>query len=394
MRLLKFGVGVACLVFLSGLNSFAQDWSQWRGDNGDGVVSGFVAPEVWPDELEQVWTVEVGEGDASPSLVDGRLYVFSRQEDQEILRCLEADNGKVLWESMYDSIELRGAASRHSGPRSSPAVAEGKVVTLGVGGVLSCFDADSGEVLWRKHEGREEHPDYYTSASPIILDGVCVAQIGGRESGFLVAHDLAEGRELWRWEGDPPAYASPSVMTVEGDKQIVTLTNNNLVGISAADGDLLWTVPYAVPRMSTNSATPVVSGQTVIYSAQNRGVNAIRIEKTEDGYAVNPLWTNDDLSTAFNSPVLVGDHLFGISYRTNLYCLDMQTGKPLWIDEATHERFGTVVAAGSTLFALPSNGILTAYELSGDGYSRLGQYKVSDSPTYSYPVVSGNRVYV
>ena len=391
---LRVATTIACLIILGAPRAVAQDWPQWRGADHDGKVSGFTPPEHWPAKLEFVWKTTVGEGDSSPALFDGKLFVFSRQGNEEITRCLDAASGKELWREAHDSIEVKGAARSHSGPRSSPAVADGKVVTLGVAGVLTCLDANSGEVLWRKNEFPNDDLAYYTSASPMIVDGMCIAQLGGKESGAIVAYDLASGRERWRWEGDPPAYASPVLMTVEGEKLIVAMTAENVVGISATDGRLLWQTPFSVPRMSTNSATPVVDGQMVIYSAQNRGINAIRIEKNSDGYRVTKLWSNDDLSTVFNTPVLIDHLLFGLSERTNLYCLDARTGEVLWIDDARHARFGAIVNAGSALFALPSNGTLTVYEPSGEHYKELAQYEVSESPTYAHPVISGNRVYV
>ncbi len=391
---LKLASVIACLSTLCAPSALAQDWSQWRGDDHDGKVSGFTAPELWPSNLKLGWKVTVGEGDSSPALLNGKLFVFARQGNQEIIRCLDATSGKEIWRATHDSIELKGAARSHSGPRSSPAVADGKVVTLGVAGILTCLDTDSGKVLWRKNEFPDDHPAYYTAASPLVVDGMCIAQLGGKQSGAIIAYDLNTGRELWRWEGDSPAYASPVMMTVEGNKQVVALTAENVVGISATDGQLLWQTPFSVPRMSTNSATPVVDGRTVIFSGQDRGINAVRIEKSNHGYTVEKIWSNNELSTAFNTPVLNDHLLFGLSHRTNLYCLDTRTGDVLWIDDARHERFGVIVNAGGTLFALPSNGTLTVYEAIGAQYKQLAQYEVSESPTYSYPVISGNRVYI
>ena len=138
------GVMVGCVVLLSALGVFAQDWPQWRGPNRDGKVTGFTAPQTWPKALTQKWKMTVGAGDATPALVGDRLYVFTRQGDDEVTLCLSAADGKELWRDKYAAQAVTGAAARHPGPRSSPTVADGKVVTLGVGGVLSCLDAASG----------------------------------------------------------------------------------------------------------------------------------------------------------------------------------------------------------------------------------------------------------
>src|SRR5438552_4372993 len=107
----------------------AQDWPQWRGANRDAKAAPFAAPKTWPKELTQKWKVTVGEGVATPALVGDKLYVCSRQEGNEITRCLDAASGKELWQDKYETGGASGPASGYSGPRSSPAVAQGKVVT-------------------------------------------------------------------------------------------------------------------------------------------------------------------------------------------------------------------------------------------------------------------------
>ncbi len=396
MNTLSQRITVATICLLSvAVDSSAQDWPQWQGTNRDGAVTGFVTPDPWPAELTLAWKVDVGAGvDATPALVDGKLYVFAGRDGQETALCLDAADGTEIWRNSYESAAVKGAARSHPGPRSSPAVADGKMVTLGVGGVLSCFDTASGDLLWRKNEFPDDFPAYYAAASPMIIDGVCIAQLGGKNSGAVVAYDLSSGEEQWRWKGDPPAYASPVAMKVAGTTHIVSLTGENLVGISATDGQLLWQTPFSVPNMSTNSATPVVHGQMVIYSAQKRGTRALRIEKSGDQFRAEAVWTNDDLSTAFNTPVLKGEHLFGLAESGKLYCLDTRTGKVIWTDDTRHQRFGSIVNAGSTLFALSNGGPLIAYEANTTEYTELAQYPVSDSPIYAHPVISGSRVYI
>ena len=148
------------------------DWPQWRGPNRDARATDFKAPATWPKVLTQKWKVTVGDGVATPALVGDTLYVFSRQEGQEVTRALDAGTGKERSKNEYESQGATGPAQGFSGPRASPAVADGKVVTLGVRGVVSCLDAKSGKVLWvladdvelregtvlfvRQHENRRE----------------------------------------------------------------------------------------------------------------------------------------------------------------------------------------------------------------------------------------------
>src|SRR5437667_5861346 len=161
----------------------AQDWPQWRGANRDAKAAPFAAPKTWPKELTQKWKVAVGEGVATPCLVGDKLYVFTRQSGAEVTRCLEATTGKELWQEKYDTLGATGPASGFSGPRATSTVADGKIVTLGVRGVLSCLDAGSGKLLWRKDDFKGAYPRFFVSSSPLVVDGMCIAQLGGAENG-------------------------------------------------------------------------------------------------------------------------------------------------------------------------------------------------------------------
>src|ERR1043166_466502 len=160
--------------------ALAQDWPQWRGPNRDAKAA-FTPPKTWPKELSQKWKVTVGEGVATPALVGDKLYVFSRQEGNEIIRCLNATDGKELWVDKYDSLGASGPAQGFSGPRSSPAVAGGKGVTICVRGGISCLDAGTGKTLWRKDDFKA-WPNFFPASSPMIVDGLVIAQLGGREN--------------------------------------------------------------------------------------------------------------------------------------------------------------------------------------------------------------------
>lgn len=389
------GVVVACFVLLGTSLVCAEDWPQWRGPNRDGKVAGFTAPEAWPKALTQKWKAAVGSGDATPALVGDRLYVFTRQGDDEVTLCLDAASGKEIWRDKYAAQAVSGPGARHPGPRSSPAVGEGKVVTLGAAGVLSCLDAADGKLVWRK-EPFKSVPRFFTSMSPIIVDGMVVAHLGGQGNGALLAFDLATGNEKWRWAAEAPEYASPVLMTVDGTKQIVTLTEKSIVGISVADGKLLWQSPFVPQGRAYNAATPIVDGQTVIYSGSGRGTKALKIEKQGDAFAAKELWSNTDIAVQFNSPVLKDGLLFGLTDRDKLFCIDAKTGKTAWTDAAARGRggFAAVLDAGSVLMALANDSQLTVFAPSDKGYTELARIKVADAPTYAHPVIAGKSIFV
>ena len=389
-------VMVGCAVLILTCGAPAQDWPQWRGLARDGKVSGFAAPSQWPTELTLQWTTTVGQGDATPALVGGKLYVFARQGGDEVMLCLNAADGREVWRDAYAAQEVTGAPARHPGPRSSPTVADGKVVTLGVGGVLSCLDAATGKVLWRKDPFPRVVPRFFTSMSPIVVDGMAIAHLGGQGNGALIAFDLASGEEQWRWGGEGPEYASPVPQTVAGTKQIVTLAERSIVGVGAADGKLLWQLPFAPAGRAYKAATPIVDGQTVIYTGAGRGTKAVKIARQGEGFVAEELWSNPDLAPQFNTPVLRNGLLFGLSNSGNLFCIDARTGRTAWTDATSRDRsgFGAIVDAGSCLMALPSSSELIVFKPTAERFEQIVQIKVAQTPSYAHPVVAGNRIVV
>ena len=385
-----------CMVLIAAGCVLGQDWPQWRGPNRDGKVTGFTAPQTWPTGLTAKWKTTVGTGCATPALVGDKLYVFARQGEEEVTLCLNAADGKEVWKDKYVAQAVTGAASRHPGPRSSPAVAEGKVVTLGVGGVVSCLDAGSGKVVWRKDPFPKVVPQFFTSTSPIIVDGKAIVHVGGKDNGAIVAFDLASGDEKWKWAAEGPAYASPALMTVDGAKQIVTLSEKSIVGIAVADGKLLWQQPFAPQGRAYNAATPIVDGQTVIYTGAGRGAKAVKIEKQGDTFAAKEIWSNAELAPQFNTPVLKDGLLFGLTDKNSLYCIDAKTGKTAWTDTTARgsSGFGEIVDAGPCLMVLPNNSELIVYKPSGTAYEEVAKIKVAETPTYAYPVLAGNRLFI
>lgn len=411
---------VACLLAST---AFAQDWPQWRGPNRDGKAAAFTAPQNWPKTLVQKWKVAVGEGVATPALAGDRLYVFSRQDNNEVIRCLDAATGKEIWIDKYESQGVSGPAARFSGPRSSPAVAEGKVVTLGVRGIVSCLDAATGTKLWRKDDFQGATPRFATACSPMIVDGLCILQLGG-DSGAVVAYNLADGREKWRWAGgDGASYSSPVLMTAGNARLVVVMTERRVVGISLADGKLAWETPFVVQGMrGYNACTPIIAdARTVVFSGGGRGTIAVTIDKQNDAFVAKQVWTNPDKAVQFNTPVARDGMLYGLSATDELFCLNLATGQTLWGTPiggrgaagqtgpagaagdagrrgpgmgGPRPGFGSIVDAGTVLAALTPAMDLVVFKPDGKQYAEVARMRVAQSPTYAHPLLSGNRIFI
>lgn len=387
------------MVFLLSAGSFAvksQDWPQWRGENRDGKAPGFMVPDNWTGELKEIWRTSVGTGDATPALVNDQLYVFTRQDGKEVLLCLDARTGKEIWKSAgYPAAEITGPAASHPGPRSSPAVSEGKVITLGIGGDIACFDAANGNLKWRFEEYKGQVPRFNTGMSPIVVKGMCIANLGGPESGYYIALDLESGKVIWKTAGEGPPYGSPVLMTLGNNLQVVFQAQTKIMGLNAKNGDKLWEFPTPAGEGRVNNASsPVVVGNIIYHTGLNNGLNAVQIINRDDGFQVQKLWSNPDISTSFNTPVYKDGFLYGINNRGKLFCVNAENGQTAWIDEYSNQNLGSVVDAGTVIVALSGKSELIVFKPDPNVYSQSALIKVSDTPVYAHPVLSGNRIFV
>ena len=310
-----------------------RDWPQWRGPNRDGTLRTFAEPRSWPERLTQRWKIDVGTGYATPIVVGNRVFAFSRQQDNEVMRAVDADSGKIIWETSYPApFKMNPATARHGpGPKSTPTYADGRLFTLGISGIVTAFDAATGKQLWQKPAPPVE-PLFHTAQSALVDRGVVILHVGGHNQGALTAFDPSTGAVKWSWTGDGPAYGSPVIADIGGTHQVITFSQNSLVGVDAANGQLLWSVPFQA-RSITNSITPLVyDGRTVIVSGQGKPLTGYTIAKREDKWSAEMAWENPQLSLSFSNAVLVGDAVFSMSARNSgqFFWADARTGKTLW----------------------------------------------------------------
>ncbi len=378
----------------------AQDWPRWRGANGDGVVTGFTSPKTWPDQLKQRWKITVGVGHSSPLVIGARVYLHSRQGDNEVAAAYDLNTGKTIWQDSYPvAYTMNPAATGHGkGPKSTPVVSNGKLYTLGVTGVLSAYDAAKGKLLWRKEFARQfksTSPDFGTATSPIVDRGLIIVYVGGSDSGGLKAFDANTGEEKWSWNGDGPAYATPIVVEIAGKRQIVTQSQQNIIGVWADNGSLLWKIPFTTEYVQ-NIVTPIQYRDLLIFSGINKGVFAVRVGWRDNKWVTDTVWQNKEVSMYMNSPLLSGDLLFGMSHKNKgqFFCVDATSGKTLWTGDPRQGENSAMVIAGDTIFSLTNDADLIITSVADKGAKVIKKYHVAEKPTWAHPAIVGKNILI
>lgn len=377
------------------------DWPQWRGPNRDGYVADAAIPKSWPKTLQTEWKVPVGIGHASPVGANGKIYVFARQNEEEVLRALDATTGKEIWKtSMLITYQMHEAAAGHGkGPKSTPVISRGVVYVFGISGVLSAHDAETGKFKWR-HEFSKTYPKtsplFGTAMSPIVEGGVLIAHVGGHDKGALIAFDAETGKIKWSNEADGPAYSSPLVVTVSGVRQVVTFMQKDFVGVDFATGKLLWKLPSKT-RYDENINTAVVYKDLLIFSREEQGLAAIRLSKPGAEIVPQQVWINKEAELYMSSPVLQGNLVVGMTARQKgqFFAVNAETGETVWQSPGRMGENAAILNLGNKVLLLLTNDANLIVQPAGaKAYAPVAQYSVASSATWAHPLVIGNRILI
>ncbi len=394
-------ISILNLLLVLSYSAFANDWNQWRGQHRDGILKEVSLPSQLPNELALKWKTKTGKGYSSPVIAGETVYLLFRQDEMEIVAGYRLTDGKEIWRQSYPAPFKTNqyAVKFGKGPFSTPIVADGKLYTFGVGGILSCFDSQTGELHWRKDFSEKtldtSHFFVGTAMSPLIEDGVIYIHAGDEKSGKFFALNIENGEEKWHWEGDRPGYASPVMATIDGVRQLVTLTQTMCVGIAAGSGELLWQIPF-ISEWKENIISPIILEKTVIYSGVKRGTIAVTVQKRNNKWSTTPLWNNDEISMYMSSPVLVNGILYGFSQynKGQFFCLDAATGKTHWLSSGRQGQNASIIAAGDWLFGLTTGANLIVFKQGPLAFEIIREYNLAESATWAHPVIIGNRILV
>ena len=376
-----------------GLPASAQEWTGWRGPGRDGVVLAGQALRAWPAAFARAWRVESGEGYSSPVVSDGRVFLHSREGAAEVVTAFDLSGGMRLWQQDYPARYTQNTIVPGDlpGPFATPAVDGGRVFTLGAAGILSSWDAASGALLWRNdYSAAVQVTGLFcgTSASPIVSGGTLIVQVGSDAGGGRVlALDPATGGEIWVWRGVGPGYASPIVVEIEGQRQVVTLTESSIVGLDAVNGGLLWSVPFT-DEWHENIVTPVWTGEHLVVSGPRRGTHAFAVRREGAEWQAAPAWSNARVTMYMSSPVLAAGTLYGHSSTRSgqFVALDAQTGAVRWASEGREGDHVSVLLAGGDLLLLTSDAELLVAAADAAAFAVARQYEVADGATWAMPV--------
>ena len=377
-------------------------WPGLLGPQRDGWAKHFKVPARWPKQLKKDWSVEVGTGYGTPLVAGQRVYQHARQGEDEVVWCFDLASGKQIWRKSYNNpFKVGGGGERHGkGPKSCPVMADGRLFTLSITGMIHAWDVESGSLLWRKdYRGKWEkgnQPNWGVSTSPIVDGERLIVHLGNDEAGALMAFDVKSGREVWKQGEHGTSYSSPLLVEIAGVRQVVQWNHETLAGVESRTGKLLWEYPAPHRSHNQNMPTPVFHKGRILLGGENRGIKCLEPLLKDGKWSVNRLWHQRKVALDMSTAVINGDHLYGMSHfkMGQIFCLDPRDGTIRWLSEGRIGQNVAFLALNGHVAALRSNGELRIIAADPAGYRARASYRVAPDQTWAPPVLLDRSILI
>ena len=369
----------------------ADNWNGFGGPSADFTI--LKSPQFRLEDSSPTvrWQLQIGEGLSSAAIYDDAVYVSylestrdeeegQRPKQMEGLAAIRRRDGQPIWHYRWDAgwrEDQEAFGGKPRAPQATPLVTEDSVVVLGFTGWLHCLDRKSGDVLWKVDLVQEFDAipvQFGYSASPVLCDGKLLVLAGGKKGG-LVAYSLRDGRAIWNVPCDEASYATPVVCTVGGDRHVVFVTRDDIIGVAADDGTERWRYALAKPGM-TNVPTPLPLGDGRL-AVSGQGIDGTReliVSKRNGQWTVTEGWTNKEQFFYCNW-LLSNNRILGCNGNL-LVAIDAETGQRVgrWrgFDDAN------LIRCGEAYYVLDGKGALSVLRQSNTGFNLLGRYQVLD----------------
>jgi len=416
---------IPVFLFVVGFNSHAQNISQWRGANRDGIYPDKNLLKAWPEAGPKLqWsTEEIGAGFSSPVIAGDKLFING--EINQVATIFAFDlNGKLLWKyANGPEFFGEGYSANFPGTRSAPTVYDGLIYVSSGMGRIACLEAASGKEKWAVNMVADlgGKMNYFGYSESLFVDETKVYCYPGGGDANMVALDRLTGQIVWKSKvkGDAVSFCSPTmiklperiglreVRNVEtGEFQsksikyppldiLVTLSKEYLLGINAQNGELLWSHKEDSVKLEGEHCNTPVYADGSIYgiSGDENGNGAYKIQLSPDGKSIEEVWRNGKVKNPLGGFIKIDDRIYTTSDDKKLKVLDAKTGQ---IVEMLSGMKGSLIAADSLLFCYTDNGYVNLIKGTGTKLEVVSKFKITkgEKEHFAHPVIANGVLYI
>ena len=377
----------------------AAEWPQWGGPGRDFESATTGLASAWPDSgPRRLWRRALGEGYSSVAVADGRLFTLYRDGDDEVAVALDPATGATLWQHRWPEPTDGFNLQQGPGPHSTPLVVSERVFAVGARGRLVALEAASGRLLWARELVDRLGGTFFDrgyAPSPIAWGDTVITTVGGAGHAVM-AFRQADGELAWQAQDFGNAPASPSLIEVGGQPQLVVFMAREVAGLDPDGGALLWRHEHRT-NWDLNISVPVWGDDGVLFysSAYDSGGGALRLTRSGGSTSLEPLWFSNQVRVHFTNAIRIGDVVYastGDFGPVPLLAVDVHSGEILWRDR--HFSRASLILADDKLVILDEDGTLGLARVGPAGLEVLAEHQLLDRRAWTPPALSGRALFI
>jgi len=385
------------------------DWTQWGGPGRNFMSDATGLASSWPaGGPKKRWSRELGEGHSSILVEGGRLYTMYRplgkppivrRSQEEKVIALDAATGATIWEFTYPASTDGIDFSEGAGPHATPLIVGNRLYATSSRRELFALDKATGKRLW-SHDFIKEYgapgPNRGYSCSPLLYKDTLVVTLGGPGQA-VAAFNQQTGALVWKNGSLEHAPASPTLIDVDGQPQLVVFGGDQVAGMDPSNGRTLWSRPHKT-SWGLNISTPVWSPADhllFVSSAYNTGSRAIELHQSSGATTATEKWSSNRMRVHIGTAIRLGGYVYGSSGDFGpafLAAVDMKSGTIAWQDRSFAR--AQLLYADGKLIILDEDGTLGLATVSPAGLKVLARAPILQHLSWTPPTLVGTHLFV
>ena len=395
MKNSTFIIIICLLPFFNSCEQANTEQSNWRGSERTGFYSETGLLTEWPENgPELLWKYEdLGIGYTSAAVTDKKIYITGTKDSTSFITALD-HSGNLLWKKDFGLTWK----NNYPGVRSTPVILNGLGYVLTGRGVMVCFDIETGDKVWETDWVKDYNAiaPYFGFCENFLIDGNKIYCTPGDTLKYnVLAVNRFNGEIMWKSEGmhEISAYASPTIITHNGQKQLVTFTAKSIIALNPENGELQWSFDMGYPH-GIHANIPIYEDGH-IFAMNGWGFGSKMLKISDDGTSVEEIWSSELFDLEHGDVLKIGDNLYGSSWDKKVFSVvDWKTGAVkdslLTIDPAS------VISAEGLIYAYSYSGKVQLVKPTESSFEIISSFDAPGKKKdhIAHPVIKDKKLYI
>lgn len=397
----QFVTCLALFVTACGL-ARAENWTRFRGPNGQGVSSEVNLPVTWSATDNIVWKTSIpGNGWSSPIVYDEHVFLTTATEEGVSCRviCVNRKDGSIAWNTEVHR-QVTGPKRQQNSYATPTPVTDGKrVYAVFYDGTAAAVDF-AGNLVWKNSEVKF-HSLHGLGASPLLAEDQLIMpfdgssreenQVGWKipwDQAVVLSLDAASGAVRWKGKRGESRVGHVTPILVDEGTQIVSAGGDRVQGFDARTGKRIWSI-FSQGEGVTPS--PVVGDGLIFTSSgfEDPTIRAIRPGGKGDITSTHIAWEQKKGVPVLASPLYVQPFLYTITRDNVLHCIEASTGEIIWLERLTGVHSASPVYADGRIYVMSEDGV-TLVLRPGPKYDEIARNSIGETCLASMAVSQGH----